>query len=72
MSIANTWFSDRIQKALLLQLQQSEDQSVRDNIPELYKGRKWKVAVEASIIDSRIKMSKVKVTRRLVELDLGI
>ena len=72
MSIANTWFSDRIQKALLLQLQQSEDQSVRDNIPELYIGRKWKVAVEASIIDSRIKMSKVKVTRRLVELDLGI
>ena len=43
----------------LLQLQQSEDQSVRDNVPELYTGKKWKVAVEACNIDSRIKMSKV-------------
>ena len=42
----------------LLQLQQLEDQSVRDNVLELYKGRKWKVAVEASSIDSIIKMSK--------------
>ena len=43
----------------LLHLQQSEDQSVRDEFPELYTGRKWKVAVEASNIDSRVKMSKV-------------
>ena len=43
----------------LLQLQQSEDQSVRDNVPELHTGRKWKVAVEASNIYSRIKTSKV-------------
>ena len=42
-----------------LQLQQSEDQSVRDNVPKLYTGKKWKVAVEASNIDSRIKMSKI-------------
>ena len=33
----------------LLQLQHSEDQSLRDRVPELYTGRKWKVAVEASI-----------------------
>ena len=32
----------------LLQLQQLEDQSVRDNIPELYTGKEWKVAVETS------------------------
>ena len=37
----------------LLQLQQLKDQSVRDNIPELYTARKWKVAVEASNIDSQ-------------------
>ena len=42
----------------LLQLQQSEDQSVRDNVPELYGGRMWKVAVEASNIDSKRKMPK--------------
>ena len=43
----------------MLHLQQSEDQSVRDEFPELYTGRKWKVAVEANNIDSRVKMSKV-------------
>ena len=43
----------------LLQLQQSEDQSVRDILSELYTGKKWKVAVKASHTDSRIKMSKV-------------
>ena len=43
----------------LLQLQQTEDQSVRDNVPELYTGRKWKVAVEASNTDSKRKMPKV-------------
>ena len=32
----------------LLQLQQSEDHSVRDNVPEFYTGKKWKVVVEAS------------------------
>ena len=42
-----------------LQLQQSEDQLVRDNVPELYTGKKWKAVVEASKIDSRIKMSEV-------------
>ena len=41
----------------LLQLQHSEDQSVRDNVPELYTCRKWKVAAKASNIDSRTKMS---------------
>ena len=43
----------------LLQLQQSEDQSVTDILSELYTGKKWKVAVKASNTDSRIKMSKV-------------
>ena len=43
----------------LLQLQQLEDQSVRDILSELYTGKKWKVAVKASNTDSRIKMSKV-------------
>ena len=56
----------------LLQLQQSEDQSVRDNVPELHTGRKWKVAVEASNVDSRIKCQRLWITWRLVELDLGI
>ena len=43
----------------LLKFQQSEDQSVRDNIKELYIGKKWKVAVKASNIDSRIKIFKL-------------
>ena len=43
----------------LLQLQQTEDQSVRDNVPELYTGRKWTGAVEASNTDSKRKMPKV-------------
>ena len=55
----------------LLQLQQSEDQSVRDNVPELYTGRKWKVAVEASNVDSRIKMSKVMGNMEIGRTGLG-
>ena len=43
----------------MLQLQQSEDQSFRDSVPEFCTGRTWKVAVKASDMDSRIKMSKV-------------
>ena len=43
----------------LLQLQQSEDQSVRDNVKELHKSRKKKLGVEASYIDSQIKTPKV-------------
>ena len=44
--------------AELLQLQQSEDHLVRDDILELYTGRKWNVAVKASNIDIRIKIPK--------------
>ena len=55
----------------LLQLQQSKDQSVRDNVPELYTDRKWKVAVEASNIDSRIKMSKVVHNAEICRAGLG-
>ena len=43
----------------LLRLQQSEDQSVRDNVNELHKSRKRKLAVEANYIDSQIKTPKV-------------
>ena len=55
----------------LLQLQQSDDQLVRDNIPELYTGRKWKVAVTASIIDHRIKRSKVMGNTQIGRTGLG-
>ena len=54
----------------LLQLQQSKDQSVRDNVPELYTGKKWKVVVEASKID-RIKMSKVMGNTQIGRTGLG-
>ena len=57
--------------AELLHLQQSEDQSVRDEFPELYTGRKWKVAVEASNIDSRVKMSKVMGNTQTSRTGLG-
>ena len=40
----------------LLQPQHSEDQSVRGNVPELHIHKKWNVAVEASNIDSRMKI----------------
>ena len=55
----------------LLQLQQSEDQSVRDCAPELNTGRKRKVAVEASNIDSRIKMSKIMGNTQIGRTGLG-
>ena len=74
MSIANTWFSNRIKKRRvggLLQLQQSEDQSVRDNVPELYTGRKWKIPVKASNIDSRIKMLMVMGNLQIGRTGLG-
>ena len=56
---------------LLLQLQQSEDQSVRDNVPELYAGKKWKVTVDASNIDSIIKISKVIGNMQIGRTGLG-
>ena len=49
----------------------SQDQSVRENVPELYTGRKWKVAVEASNIDSRIKRSKVMVNTQTGQTGFG-
>ena len=55
----------------LFHLQQSQDKSVRDNVPELYTGKKWKVAVEASNIDSRIKMSKVMGNTQFGRTGLG-
>ena len=74
MSTANTWFSNRIKKRRvggLLQLQQSEDQSVRDNVPELYTGRKWKIPIKASNIDSRIKMLMVMGNLQIGRTGLG-
>ena len=56
---------------LLLQLQQSEDQSVRDNVSELYTVKKWKVVVEASNIDNRIKMSTVMGNTQIGRTGLG-
>ena len=55
----------------LLQLQQSEDQSVRDNISELCTGTKWKVAVEISNIDTKIKMPKFMGNTQIGRTGLG-
>ena len=55
----------------LLQLQQSEDQSVRDNVPELYTSRKWEVAVKASNLDNRIKISKIMGNMQIGRTGLG-
>ena len=52
-------------------LQQSEDQSVRDIVPELYTGKKWKFAVKASNIDSITKMSKVMGNAQVGRTGLG-
>ena len=43
----------------LLQLRQSKDQSVRANVPQLYSGKKWKVADEVDRIESRLNVVKV-------------
>ena len=55
----------------LLQLQQSEDQSVRDNVNELHKSRKRKLALEASYIDSQIKTQKVMGDTQIGRIGLG-
>ena len=55
----------------LLKFQQSEDQSVRDNIKELYIGKKWKVEVKASNIDSRIKIFKLMGNTQVGWTELG-
>ena len=55
----------------LLQLQQSEDQSVRDNVNELHKSRKRKLAVEASFIDSQTKTPKVMGNTQIGRIGLG-
>ena len=55
----------------LLQPQQLEDQSVRDNIPESYTCKKWKVAVKESNIDRRIKMLKVMGNMQVGRTGLG-
>ena len=55
----------------LFHLQQSQDKSVRDNVPELYTGKKWKVSVEASNIDSRIKMWTVMGNTQIGRTGLG-
>ena len=55
----------------MLQLQQSEDQSFRDSVPEFCTGRTWKVAVKASDMDSRIKMSKVMGNTQIGRTGLG-
>ena len=52
----------------LLQPQQPENQSVRDNIPDLYTDGKWKVAIKGN--NNNVK--RLWVTHRLVELDLGL
>ena len=54
-----------------MQLQKSEYQSVRGNIPELYTGREWAVAVEASNTDSRIKITKVMENTQIGRTGLG-
>ena len=43
----------------LLQLRQSKDQSVRANVPQLYSGKRWKVADEVDRIESRLNVAKV-------------
>ena len=55
----------------LLQLQQSDDQSVRDNVFQLYSGKKWKVVVEAGKINSKGKMSKVMGNTQIGRTGLG-
>ena len=55
----------------LLELQLSQDQLVRDNVPEFHTGKWWKVAVEATNIDSRIKMSKVMGNMHIDRTGLG-